>query len=215
MKLSDILVNNVNDLWEEALGKDFVVRMALGTLERERFCNYMLQDYLYLLDYTDILKSTKEYSRSTELTEFLNKIIEETGNELYRVHIPNMKELGITEEDISEAVMEPVIAEYVGYMREVLYKYGLFAGLTALLQCSYIYAFIGENISEKYSDRIADSPYKSWFDAYTCSEYIKTNEMWADLLDNLSVGLSEEDISNLCSIFVKCAGYENKFWEIL
>ena len=55
MKLSEILFANTREIWDEACEKDFVVQMAKGTLSHERFKNYMIQDYLYLLDYIEIL----------------------------------------------------------------------------------------------------------------------------------------------------------------
>ena len=62
MKFSDILYAHAKDLWEEAAEKPFVIAMADGTLDPARFRYYMLQDYLYLLDYIDILRSIRTYT---------------------------------------------------------------------------------------------------------------------------------------------------------
>ena len=57
MKLSEILYERALPIWREAEEKPFVLEMAKGTLAEGKFKRYMLQDYLYLQDYSDILKS--------------------------------------------------------------------------------------------------------------------------------------------------------------
>jgi len=215
MKTTGILEENAKDLWMEASKKDFVVQMAKGTLSKERFQNYMIRDYLYLLDYIKILKDIRDLSDKKELTDFMNRIIEDTESETYRVHVPNMRKIGISDEDITKSTMDPVIKEYLDYMRRVLNEYGLKAGLTALLQCSWAYAFIGLKLYKEYPNEIERSAYKNWFDAYTCKEYIGSNDLWIDIIDKETSEITEEELKDLCKIFRHCAEFENRFWDTL
>ena len=59
MGIVNILAEKAAPYWEETTKKPFINEMALGTLSSEKFRNYMLQDYLYLLDYVDVLKKMK------------------------------------------------------------------------------------------------------------------------------------------------------------
>jgi thiaminase/transcriptional activator TenA len=126
-----------------------------------------------------------------------------------------MKKIGVSDKEITEAVKSPVIAEYTGYMRGQLQAHGLLAGLTALLQCSWLYAYIGEKAVSEHADSIAASPYKFWFDAYTCREYLEANQMWIDVLDRETQGISRDMAEMLKGIVVRCAGYENELWDEL
>ena len=215
MNLSDILFARVEDLWKEAAQKPFVTEMAKGSLQEGLFRCYMLQDYLYLLDYIDILNCTLEFTADPGLQAFLRGIIGATENETKHVHIPNMKKIGITDDEIDQCVKAPVIAEYVDYMKRQLQEYGMIAGLTALLQCSWVYAYIGQSVTARYADEVAVSPYRSWFGAYTSDEYLKSNREWIEWLDGETKGIGEEETENLCKIFETCAGYENRFWDAL
>lgn len=215
MRLSDILYEKAEKLWKEAAGKPFVCEMAKGTLDEKRFRIYMMQDYLYLLDYIDILKSTAALTSDPGLQTFLQDIIEDTRNETFRVHVPNMKEIGISDSDLSDCSKAEVIIEYVDYMRQQLEENGLIAGLTALLQCSWVYAYIGEVLTARYPDEIAVSPYRSWFEAYTCREYVESNRKWIDVLDQETEHIGMDETEKLCSIFQKCAEYENLLWDAL
>lgn len=215
MNLSDILFARVEYLWEEAAQKPFVTEMAKGNLQEGLFRCYMLQDYLYLLDYIDILNCTLKLTADPGLQGFLRGIISGTENETRLVHIPNMKKIGITDDEIKQCRRAQVIAEYVDYMKKQLQEHGLIAGLTALLQCSWVYAYIGQTVTERYADEVAVSPFRSWFDAYTSDEYLESNRKWIEWLDEETKGLGEAEIEKLCKIFETCAGYENRFWDVL
>lgn len=215
MKLSEILYGRVCDLWKEAAKKPFVIEMAKGNLDPYRFRSYMLQDYLYLLDYIDILQRMLQLAEDSDLKAFLENVIEETRKETYRVHVPNMRMIGISDEEISGSQKVGIIADYLEYMRRQPEEEGLLAGLTALLQCSWVYAYIGQVMMERYSEKIEKSPYKSWFDAYTCREYLESNQRWIDLVDHKAQGISLEETEKLCRIFEHCAVCENCFWDVM
>ena len=215
MKLSDTLFAEVEDLWKEAAGKPFVREMAKGTLDEDCFRHYMIQDYLYLQDYMDILNLILANASDPGLRDFLHGTIEETKNETERVHVPNMRKIGIRDEELSGWGRESVIIDYVGYMKRQLEEKGILAGLTAMLQCSWAYAYIGKTLTEEYPDDIAASPYHSWFEAYTCGDYVSANQKWIDVLDRETGGISSGEAEKLGQIFRTCAEYENRLWDDL
>ena len=51
MKLTEILYEDVKEIWDGYLKHPFVSGIGDGSLSLERFRFYMLQDYLYLSDY--------------------------------------------------------------------------------------------------------------------------------------------------------------------
>ena len=228
MKLSDKLYRCVEPIWKEAADKPFVTEMAKGNLRKDRFHYYMIQDYMYLKDYINLLGDTLHYTDDPSLKDFLITVIEETKLEAKRVHEkyldPSPSSDDGNESDINKEpipgkrpvpCMEPVLIEYVAYMQDQLSEKGLLAGLTALLQCSWVYAYIGQTLTERYPDQIRLSPYKDWFEAYTCQEYIDANQAWIDALDNQTTDITSEEAEHLCEIFIHCAKYENAFWDRL
>ncbi|MGM2836203.1 thiaminase II, partial [Bacillus cereus group sp. Bce025] len=54
MKFCDRLVETVQTVWEMSHNHPFVVGMGDGTLEKDKFQYYIIQDYLYLLDYAKL-----------------------------------------------------------------------------------------------------------------------------------------------------------------
>lgn len=210
-----MLFSETEDLWKEAVNKPFVKKMADGTLETEKYRRYMLQDYLYLTEYIELLREISESTEKKSLRSFLEKILRETQEEAERVHLPAMRELGIGDTDIQNVVMAQVLQEYVGYMKQQLREEGFVGGLVALLQCSWAYAYIGQTVSEREAERLSASPYKSWFASYTCASYIETNQSWIDASDRETEDLDDTKKLRLCSVFQTCARYENRFWDDL
>lgn len=215
MKLSETLYAGAIDLWREAAEKPFVKEMVNGTLDDRLFRSYMIQDYMYLMDYIDTLRLIQKQTEDAGLIDFLRSVIDETENETYRVHLPHLRQIGVSDEEITGAVRLPVISEYMEYMRKQVREHGLLAGLTALLQCSWLYAYIGERMSSEHPGEIGGSPYKFWFDAYTCKDYTDANQMWIDVLDRETEGIDNAAVSLLRGIFRTCAGYENRLWDEL
>ena len=215
MRLSVLLFNSVQDLWDQAAQKPFVVEMAKGTLNERRYRYYMIQDYLYLLDYVRILERMQESTDDCALKDFISFAIDQTRGETLRVHVPNMRKLGITDDDIARCPKDPVIVEYVEYMLGCLRKDGVLAGLTAQLQCSWVYAYIAQRVLEAHGDKLPASPYKGWFDAYTCTEYLQANQRWIDILDKKAALVRGDELQRLCEIFRTCAEHENRLWDTL
>ena len=214
MKLSEKLFNSTVLQWDEASENAFVTAMADGTLDKQKFKAYMLQDYYYLTDYIDILECMQEQAKDARVSDFLKNEAEAVLYEKDTVHLPNLRELGISDEEIRKGGKAPESTEYLQYLKTTASE-GTIRGLTALLQCSWSYAYIARTVTDRYSpERIDRSPYSGWFRAYTSEEYTAANNSWINILDQQAGNISTDEEEILCSIFKKCAQYEKGFWNI-
>lgn len=213
--LSERLFEETEYLWKESADKAFLIDMAKGTLKPEAFKKYMLQDYLYLKDYIRLLEMMRDSAEDKELREFLDTSVKATVYETYNVHLPNLKSLDVTDSDIERCEKGKVIADYLGYMTDQLRDHGIISGLTALLQCSWNYAYIAKLMTERYTDVLVRSKYKEWFEAYTGREYVEANDRWIKALDERTKDISGSEADRLCHIFKTCAVYENKLWDYM
>ena len=213
MKITDSLFNEVQALWDKAAEKEFLTKMANGTLEEDRYKRYMLQDYYYLLEYKDILERLLKLTDDSEVESFLKMAVDVTVYETESVHLPALKKLGISEDEIKNTGMNQVISEYIRFYNETIDENGLLGGFTALLQCCWNYAYLGKLLKERYGKEIENSFYKFWFDAYTSKEYVETNETWKNITDRITIGLDDRKAKTLHKIFKTCAEFENRFWD--
>ena len=86
------------------------------TLPPEKFRYYMLQDYLYLKDYVKIFAAIIQKADDFEQIRFLSGELADTIGETFRTHIPYMKRLGVTEEEIHSARPHMDNNAYTHYM---------------------------------------------------------------------------------------------------
>ena len=91
VKLSERIYERAKVLWPRYLTHPFVTEMAGGTLPREKFRYYMVQDYLYLRDYVKIFAAILQKTDDFEQIRFLSGEMANTIDETFRTHLPYMK----------------------------------------------------------------------------------------------------------------------------
>ena len=215
MKLSEKIYIRAKELWPQYLRHPFVTEMANGTLPTEKFRYYMLQDYLYLRDYVKIFAAIIQKADDFELLRFLSEEMSETIQETVRTHIPYMKRLGVTEEEIREARPHIDNSAYSHYMLCEAQMGDVLTGLVTLLNCSWSYAYIAEQIAERYPEALQDEKYGSWFAGYLSEEYRRTNQALIDQIDALGAEIDEKKTQHLCEIFEKCFLFDLRFWNLV
>ena len=94
MKLTEILYEDVKDIWDGYLKHPFVSGIGDGSLSIERFRFYMLQDYLYLYDYARVYALGIVKSREPEMMQFFSQLVNDTLNGEMDIHRGYMARLG-------------------------------------------------------------------------------------------------------------------------
>ncbi len=82
MKTCEMLLAAAEDIWEGYNRHPFVTGIQEGTLEREKFRFYIIQDSLYLRDYARTFAVGVAKSRSLETAALFTKYISVMNGEL-------------------------------------------------------------------------------------------------------------------------------------
>ena len=184
-KLSQRLHACVQDIWPRYLSHPFVMQMADGTLPMEKFRYYMLQDYLYLKDYVKIFAAIIQKADDFEQIRFLSGELANTIGETFRTHLPYMQRLGVTEDEIRRARPHIDNSAYSHYMLCEAQAGDVLTGLVTLLNCSWSYAYIAQEMAARYPDALQNEHYGAWFAGYVSEEYRQTNQALIDRIDAL------------------------------
>ncbi len=158
-KLSQRLHACVQDIWPRYLTHPFVMQMADGTLPMEKFRYYMLQDYLYLKDYVKIFAAIIQKADDFEQIRFLSGELANTIGETFRTHLPYMQRLGVTEDEIRRARPHIDNSAYSHYMLCEAQAGDVLTGLVTLLNCSWSYAYIAQEMAARYPDALQNEHY--------------------------------------------------------
>ena len=103
MKLSNVLYESVKEIWQSYLQHPFVKGLGDGTLPEDAFRFYMLQDYLYLLEYSKVFALGVVKSKEEKLMRRFAKMVHNTLDGEMNIHKTYMKRLGISEQEIQNA----------------------------------------------------------------------------------------------------------------
>ena len=213
MKLTEILYEDVKDIWDGYLKHPFVSGIGDGSLSLERFRFYMLQDYLYLYDYARVYALGIVKSREPEMMQFFSQLVNDTLNGEMDIHRGYMARLGISPEEVAAVKPSIMNTSYTHYMLEVGHNEGILELLVSILSCSWSYQMIGEALNQ--IPGADDHPfYGDWIKGYVSEEYVACNQSILDTVDRLDEHCSEADIAHLKDIFKTCSRFEAFFWDM-
>lgn len=213
MELSKILYESVEEIWKSYLEHPFVKQLGEGTLPPDLFRFYMIQDYLYLLEYSKVFALGVIKSKEEELMRKFASMVHNTLNGEMNIHKIYMQRLGISKEEIKAAKQSLANRSYTSYMMEVSYNGDVLDVLIAILSCAWSYQVIGEhhaNIPNATQHPI----YGEWIKGYSSEQYRKDTQELIDLTDKLGEGISQKRIEQLKTIFINCSRYEYAFWDM-
>lgn len=213
MKLSKRLYEGVEKLWTSYYEHPFVKGIGDGTLDIEKFKYYMIQDYLYLLDYSKVFALGVVKAKDEEIMRIFVGLVHSTLSSEVNIHKAYMKKLNISEEEVKEAKPALVNTAYTNYMLAVSQNEGLLQLIVAVLSCSWSYKLIAEKLNEN-PQAIEDEFYGPWIKGYISKEYVESNDTIIKLVDKLGENCSKEDIENLLVIFENCSRFEYEFWNM-
>ena len=213
MNTVDKLLAAAAEIWKSYNEHPFVLGIQNGTLNKEKFRYYMIQDYLYLEDYAKTFAVGVAKAKSIEIANLFAKYIPVMNGEL-NVHDGYLARLGVTQEEIDSTSRSLDNLSYTSYMLRVAYEEGEAEILAAILSCAYSYEFIAKNIVKNNPASIYDAFYGDWIRGYISAGYAEENIILLEELNRLTENYTEKQIQHLVDIFVACSRYELAFWEM-
>lgn len=208
------LLSGVKEIWAQYNQHPFVLGIQNGDLDKEKFRYYILQDYLYLIDYAKCFAIGAAKAESPETTRLFSGYIEAlTGGEM-DIHRGYMGRLGITREELDAMPIALDNLSYTSYMLRIAYEGGEAEILTAILSCAYSYEVIAKNIVKNNPASIEHPFYGEWIQGYVSDEYAGKNTELLQMLDQLTGQYNEKQVQRLQNIFTVCSRYELAFWEM-
>ncbi len=207
------LLDATKEIWNSYYEHPFVKGIEDGTLDKEKFRYYIMQDFLYLQEYVKTFAIGVAKAKSNETTQaFSNYITLLTGSEM-DIHHGYMGKFGVTQEELDQIPRALDNLSYTSYMLRVAYEETEVEILAAILSCGYSYELIAKNMVKNNPDCVNHEFYGDWITGYSSDGYAAGNTIFMDLLNRLTENYTEEQLQHLTDIFVACSRYEYLFWD--
>ncbi len=213
-KVTDILLNEVKDIWDSYNEHPFVTGIADGSLDKEKFKYYMIQDYLYLIDYAKVFAVGAAKSEDIEVMRCFSGYIDQILNGEMSIHKKYMARLGIDIKEAEKAKMSLDNTGYTSYMLRAAYEGGACDTLAAILSCAVSYEVIAKRIDACYPHAKEHEFYGEWILGYIDPEYAKANRGLENLMEKLCLNIDDGSLKRLKRIFINCSLFEKAFWDM-
>ncbi|MDA2814404.1 TenA family protein [Nocardiopsis sp. RSe5-2] len=183
----------------------FVKGLADGSLERDRFEYYMVQDALYLHGYARALASTAARADRSEEIAFYAKSAHECIVVESALHEGNVG-------SVEGAKPSPTGTAYVSYLQS-LAQTGGYAELAAgVLPCFWVYMDVGSRLMEKAGD-LAGHPYGDWISTYADEAFAESTRKACEITDAIAGRSDAPTVARMREAFARATTYEWKFWD--
>ncbi len=210
----DELIDSVRELWSSFDEHPFVKGIADGTLDKDKFKYYQIQDYLYLIDYARVFALGAVKASDSETMRLCASYVKQILDGEMDIHKGYMQRLGISIEEAEQTKAALDNLSYTSYMLRVAYDGGAAEVMAAILSCAVSYEFIGRHMVEQNSKCVEHEFYGEWIKGYASPEYAKANRALEELTERLIADCSESHFAKLKEIFINCSLYEGAFWDM-
>ncbi|PWH07375.1 thiaminase II [Brachybacterium endophyticum] len=212
MSLFTRLREAASEDWEAYTRHDFVTRLGEGTLPLPAFQDYLVQDYLFLVQFARANALAAFKSRSLHdigrAAESLNSILEETA-----LHVGLTESWGISPEELESTPEKQATVAYTRYVLDCGMAGDLLDLEVALTPCTLGYAEIGTALAPSL-EAAPDHPYATWIAEYAGEDYQAAARSSHAHLDELAGGeLSPARFAQLVTVFRTATRMETAFWQ--
>lgn len=213
MNITERLYEAAQPVWREYLQHPFVTGIGDGTLSEDQFRYYLLQDYVYLLDYARVFALGVVKAQDPETMQFFSKNVDGILNGEMNIHRSYMQRFGITMQQVSEVKPTLTNLSYTNYMLSVSHSGSIADLIVSILSCSWSYAEIGQALAQ--IPNAANHPlFGDWIQGYTSPRYVAANQSIIALTNQLAESCTERAYQRMEEIFIACSRYELAFWEM-
>lgn len=201
--------------WNSYVAHDFVRQLGDGTLPQAAFRTYLVQDYLFLIQFSRAWALAAYKSRSIPdiraAQAGLAGILDET-----ELHVRLCGRWGLTPQDLAAAPEHQATVAYTRYVLDCGAAGDLLELHAALAPCVIGYAEIGKALTPNGIDALpADHPYREWISEYAGPGYQGVAAAARRQLDELAARtMTSQRFDELAAIFAKASRLEADFWQM-
>lgn len=215
MPLFDRLKAACADDWAAYVDHAFVRGMADGSLDAVAFRHYLLQDYVFLIQFArayalaaykaDTLADLR--AAAAVLTGILDVEME--------LHVKFCADWGLTRDDMERTEEATANMAYTRFVLEAGHAGDLLDLHTALSPCVIGYGEIGRRLADDPATKRDGNPYWPWISMYSGAEYQEVAEAARGQLDRLAAqALTAARFEKLAALFRKATRLEAGFWQM-
>ncbi len=188
----------------------FNTELATGTLSRARFQGYIVQDALYLGQYSRTLAlAGARAPDGASLHIFASSALEAVAVE-QALHESYLGTFGVDPAQLAVAEQSPDCLGYTSFLLATAYHDPWEVLVAALLPCFWIYWDVGQTIAQRAA---ADNPYRAWIDTYSDEAFGEAVRSVIGITDRAAAAANQTTRDRMMAAFIRSSQFEWLFWD--
>jgi thiaminase/transcriptional activator TenA len=198
-------------IWRAIDDHPFLRELHAGTLPMNRFTYFILQDYVYLLDFAQVLCQGGAKAPDLETLELFCRHalgaveVERTFHESFG------RSLGLSNRQLDKVTKGPNTQAYIAHLQSVARSGTLGEIVAAVLPCYWIYGEVGRRLMKNRPQK--PKIYRQWIETYASEEFWKPVREQIELMDKLGSAANGRAKQLMTAHFMLSSRYEFMFWE--
>lgn len=201
--------------WRAYTEHPFTAGLADGTLPETAFRYYLVQDYLFLIEfaraYALAVYKSLQLADMREAASALSAILDVEMN----LHVKLCAGWGLSPDDLEQASPAVELLAYTRYVLDTGMRGDLLALQVALVPCVIGYAEIATRLKARPDACVATNPYRVWIDEYAGAPYQEVAAKARAHLDRLAeLYATPAREAELIAMFKEATRLETDFWQM-
>lgn len=199
--------------WRGYVEHAFVAQLAAGSLPQGSFRRYLVQDYLFLIQFARAW-ALAAY-KSDDLEEMRSAAASMTGiiDVEMKLHVGFCRGWGLSEAQMQATSEAPATVAYTRYVLDCGLRGDLLDLQVALAPCIVGYGEIGARLLK--SARLEANPYRAWIEMYGGDDYQAVAQGAIEALERSGQRRGREArFARLAEIFATASRLEADFWQM-
>ncbi|OKL57262.1 hypothetical protein UA08_07604 [Talaromyces atroroseus] len=213
----DYILNrpDMQPIWQRFTHHPFVAGLGDGTLPVQKFKDYLVQDYLYLVQFARSNALASYKARSMESIAASARIVLHIKTEM-ALHIDYCASFGLTREEMEATPERQACVAYSRYILDVGQSDDWLALQIALAPCLIGYGAIARRLYDDGSSVRGEQNNKfwKWIENYVAEDYVTAVKTGSTLLEEHMHKVSPSRLEELVTIFKRATELEIGFWDM-
>lgn len=215
MSFFDELKSSCSNQWQAYTQHEFVRMLGDGSLPEKAFQTYLVQDYLFLIQFARAHALAIYKSRTLEDMRAASAGVSAILDVEMDLHVQLCAKWGLSADDLENAVEAVQTIAYTRFVLEAGHAGDILDLMVALAPCMIGYGEIANNLVAEWGTPGPGHPYRSWIDDYSGDAYQQVAQDTLTLLEkHASELVTPARMPQLTKLFGQACLLEADFWQM-
>jgi thiaminase/transcriptional activator TenA len=209
-RFTDRMWAEIDEIYQKILDLPFNSALALGSLPRETFLFYMIQDAHYLGAFSRALATVAAKAPTADGQAKLARSAHDAITVERSLHEGFFREFGLDEATFLATPPSPTCRAYADFLIASAFLRPYPAGVAALLPCFQIYYEVGRHL---LATAARPNPYQKWIDTYADESFGDSVREVLALTDVAHDMVEPQVQAQMADAYLTACRYEWMFWD--